>query len=543
MSNDLSRRSFLAGAGLVTAGAAAALAAGCSSAPEAPAPAAGEGTGLSPVDPDAVAATEECDIVVVGSGSAGTYAAVRAAERGARVVWLEKNASRGGTSAVTEGLCAPNTQAQLATGGETDLQAFYESEMSWHNWGCVSDVVWAYLNNAGKAIDWALEQGALLTYVGEPEAPMYICMGENGWVNMGTGMLSPLWDYGDTLPNLDLRLKTPAVGLVMEGEKVAGVYAKSPDGSITQINAKAVVIGTGGWGRNPAMVADRLPVPPDRVVFCGMDGQDGDGINMAIDAGACEHSRSAVMYGLSKVVGDPWDGITTVFTQWPPSFWLDTDGILPPGKCLPMVNHEGRRFYNETLAEECNTSRLNVCIASQPKVWTLFDQDHVDTYSVISDFNYGTGTAAGNFAESIAKSPSVVKADTIEELAKAMGVPPETLSETIESYNARILGEDDSHDPFGADPGYQTPLLTPPFYAAAIESNVYGSCGGIRTDGKMNAVHADGTPVEGLYIGGQDNGSFWYNDYPYGEHGGTGQAFCCTSGFVAAESACDALGI
>lgn len=486
-----------------------------------------------------VVATEECDIVVCGSGTAGTYAAVRAAELGARVIWLEKTGMKGGTSTIAEGTLAYNTTELMEAGMVTDLQAEFLGYMQWHNWGAYGPGIWCYLNNAGPAVDWAKTHGAKM-YAGD-YGSMYSCFSDEGaWIHNGEGMLQPLWAYGETLSTLDFRLNTPAVNIITEGGKVVGVYAKDERG-IIRINAKAVVLATGGFGKNPEMCAERLRVPAERVTFLGFDGQDGDGINMALAAGAVSQAPSSVMYGLSKIKDESWSSMLSVFTQWPPSLRYP----LETGKTLPMVNESGCRFYNETLADDCDTSRLNVALASQAKVFTLFDERHVQTYEgedKMNEFVTFMGVGGGELRASIESNKNVYKADTIEELADKIGVDRSALADTVADYNARANG-DGTPDPFGADASYMTPLETAPFYAAQAEACAYATVGGIRGDEDSRAVGVDGKPVAGLFVCGIDNGSLQYNDYPYGLHGGSGQGSCCATGFAAANAACKDLGL
>lgn len=546
---NVSRRQFLAGSGVLGIAAVGGLGlVGCAGTPKTPSTGGSSvaGGGLSApsssklidvVESD-VKNTEECDIVVCGSGSAGTYAAVRAAELGANVIWLEKTSNKGGTSTVTEGINAPNTKEQIDAGMVTDIDEQVCSFMGYHNWSAYEPGMRAYLENAGEAIDWAISHGAKLVGNG----PMYSCYDENGtWINMGTGMLTPLWEYGETFPNLDFRMETPAVNLIVENGKVVGVYAQDKGGDITRINAKAVILATGGFGRNDEMLAERLRVPSERVVFLGFDGQDGDGINMALSAGAAPQAPSAVMFGLSKVADESWDSIITIFTQWPPSWRIDPAETLPAGKCLPMVNQNGVRFYNETLVEECDTSRLNSAIASQELVFTLFDENHVKTYEGVEEFDYWTGIGKGELRSAIENNSKVYSADTIEGLAEAMGVDAATLAQTVADYNQMIA--EGTPDKYGADVTNLTPLETAPFYAAQIEACAYSTCGGVRGGIRAQAVDMDEHDIPGLYVCGLDNGSLYFNDYPYGLHGGSGQASACTTGFVAGKAACEEIGI
>lgn len=120
--------------------------------------------------------TEDADVVVVGSGSAGTFAAIRAAERGAHVIWLEKTTAKGGTSTITEGLTAFDGEQQRATGEASDLNGIYTALMDWHNWGAKTEAFQTYFDFSGKAVDWAVSHGASLGLQRKPQkAPLQPC--------------------------------------------------------------------------------------------------------------------------------------------------------------------------------------------------------------------------------------------------------------------------------------------------------------------------------------------------------------------------------
>ena len=554
MTKTVSRRDFLVGSGVLGSAVALAGLSGCSpnstgsashnlsatSSEEGISSEASKGPSrLLAVDESDVARTEECDVVVCGSGSAGTYAAIRSAELGARVIWLEKTNLKGGTSTVKEGTLAYNTKEQVEAGVVFEPQEEFVTYMKWHNWGAYGPGVRSFLDNSGQAIDWAIEHGAMMATSGY--GALHSCFDEDGnWVNNGEGMLKPLWAFGDTLENLDFRLETPAVNVIVEDGVVKGVYAQSGD-DIIRINAKATILATGGFGKNPEMCAERLRVPSERVVFLGFDGQDGDGINMALEAGAAPQAPSSVMYGLSKACGESWSSMLSIFTQWPPSYRYP----LELGKFLPMVNQNGERFYNETLGEDADTARLNVAIASQPKVFTLFNEDHVKAYEGeenLNNFVAFMGVGSGELRSAVENSDFVWSADTIEDLAGQIGVDATVLASTVSDWNSCATGGD-THDAFGADPAQMTVLENGPFYAVQVEACAYSTCGGIRGNYEARAVDADDKPIPGLFVCGIDNGSMQYNDYPYGLHGGSGQGAACTTGYVAANAACKDLGL
>lgn len=553
MKQSITRRSFLAGSAAVSGLAALGLA-GCSSPSKTSTADTGQQADASSITPSypayartvAVAEsdivrTDDADIVVVGSGSAGTFAAVRAAERGARVIWLEKTTAKGGTSAITEGLTAFDAEQQRATGESSDLDGIYTMLMDWHNWGAKTEAFQTYFDFSGKAIDWAISHGANLIYSGNPKKPHYSAAdAEGNWMNIGTGVLAPLWQYGEAMDNLDFRIGTPAVNIIVEDGAVKGVYAQEKNG-IVRINAKAVIMATGGFAGNVDMGREWLRVPADHIKFLSFEGQDGDGINMALAAGAARHAPTTVNYGLTTIEGAAWDSQLTIFTVWCPSWRVDMpDALLPAGKPLPFVNHAGVRFYNEAKLEELNTSMLNTAVASQKAAFAIFDADHVATYGGFGDFNYGTGISEGDFKTECENSASVFSADTLEGLAGQMGIDADTFVGTITEYNNHAA-TGTAPDTLGTKPDEKTPVLKAPFYAAKIVACAYGTNGGVSTDYWCRAVNGDEEVVEGLYAAGQDNGSMYFNDYPYGLMGGTCQGGACTTGFVCAESACDML--
>lgn len=147
MEKSVTRRNFLIG-GAAVSGIAALGLVGCSSTESSsgtPTAETGSDQVITPTYPayartldvteKDIVRTEDADVVVVGSGSAGTFAAIRAAERGAHVIWLEKTTAKGGTSTITEGLTAFDGEQQRATGEASDLNGIYTALMDWHNWG------------------------------------------------------------------------------------------------------------------------------------------------------------------------------------------------------------------------------------------------------------------------------------------------------------------------------------------------------------------------------------------------------------------------
>lgn len=523
---ETTRRNFfkisLAGAAaLSTAGVLAA----CSPQPDA----ASESEGQQAATPEATN-EESCDIVVVGSGTSGTCAAIRAAELGASVIWLEKTSAKGGTSIYTEAMAGINSDLQKAADISFDENSVYFDLMDYQDWGGLGKVVMAFVQNSGKTLDWIAEKGADVYAAPVPGYPAtkYLHMASvNGeYARIGEGILEPLWKAGEGMSNLDFRASTPAIGLVTDNGSVTGVYAQSEDGTITKISAKSVILASGGFASNQEMYEKYTQSPYELIKFWGLEGRDGDGINMGIEAGANTHALRCLSYSYGAVDGTTsFDDEVNVWFAWYP---------------LLTVNADGDRFMDETMALGEDTSKRNIALTAQTAAYVISDEAYVKQCDDLGAFNWGTGTTQGQLRESIEACSGMVKADTLEALADAIGVDAATLQASVDEYNAIAAGE--KEDGRFKTPGDALiPVKEGPFYAAKLIASGYGTIGGLTTNEKFQVTTEAGEVVSGLYATGTDNGSMYYISYPMAVMGGTLQGFGATSGRLAAENACEQL--
>lgn len=519
---DMTRRNFLAAAGVAGAGAFATLA-GCS----APAHRQKSSDASDGVVQDASAAnvveTVDVDVVVVGSGTAGTYAAVRAAENGANVLWLEQNQVRGGTSAITEGIATIGGYAMREQGLDLKLDQLYHDFMEFQSWGASPEVLSMYLTNNGPATDWAIDHGAKLQYSPMSEDTYWgsVCFDDEGnFLHMGEGMLQPLWDYGDTMSNLELRTGVTASDLVMQDGTVTGLLAEGGKGTI-QVNAKAVVLATGGFADNPDMMKQYVGAEEGEIVIVGMGGRMGTGVKMGLSAGGRMHGQSAMMYTFGAVEGaSGFNDIVNMVFCW--------DATL-------SVNEKGERFFNEAATVNDRTDFRNLSVRNQKTAWAVADAPYVNGIAEMGQVDYVTGKTEGDLMQEIESYDSIVSAQTLDELAEKMGVPADALKASVEHYNAIADGEPDPR--FGLTGEFAIPVLEAPYYAAKIVPSAYGTEGGPLTNDKMQVLSDEtGEPIPGLYVVGSDNGSMYHTNYPMHIVGGTAQGFAAASGFVAANT-------
>lgn len=521
---ELSRRSFLKGAlasGALAAGAGAL--AGCSPAsPAASAASASEAKGPQeaiwswelPEEPITnVTEEKEYDVVVVGCGLAGMCAAVAAAERGAKVVVLEKTGQR---NVRGMHIAAVDTSAQREAGIVIDKYKAARDIVRWDGKRLKEELLWLFMNHSGRAIDWCFD------ICKEHYPQMYLTMwdscyrGEDYFENPGVthifsgGPNSEKFLFNDDIADglmakgealgIEYVYNTPGVQLVKDGDyTVTGIIA-GEEGAYTKYTGK-VVLATGDYGSNEEMVKAYLPwvqrVHANIYSPAGMN--TGDGHVMGLKAGA------GMQMGHHGAMIHPQVG--------------------GPVYCFLRVNKHAKRYENEDIsAIGCSTS---IMMQPEQKAWCLFDANWID--DVIASLPYGGGLMwdqvfrewgapfdrereAASIERNI-ESGSVLKANTIEELAAAMEVDPGVLKATVARYNEIVeAGEDND---FGKRKELLFPITEPPFYASRMMTGLLTIPCGLSINEKMQVIAADQeTPIEGLYAVGNAGGDLFAQDYP-----------------------------
>ena len=129
---------------------------------------------------------------------------------------------------------------------------------------------------------------------------------------------------------------------------------------------------------------------------------------------------------------------------------------------------------------------------------------------------------------------SVFKGETIEELAEAAGIDVEGLKKTMSAYNEMAKAGEDTE--FFKDPAALFAVDQPPFYAFRLIPSWYSTLCGVKINGKIQVVNAEGKPIPGLYAGGLDSGEFFKDNYNHGFSGGC-SGYSYFTGFFAADKA------
>lgn len=424
--------------------------------------------------------TLEADVVVIGAGGAGMTAAITAAQAGKTVIIIEKAPIVGGnTSRATGGMNAAETKYQKEAGIEDSVELFIEDTMKGGYEKNNPVLVKTMAENSSDAIDFLDSIGAHLSDVGKAGGASvnrsHRPVDESGKILSVGSYLVPIFEQAAKDQNVTFYTETEATEIIMQDGKAVGVKATSADANYT-INAKAVILATGGFGGNLAMVESYKPELAGYVTT-NASTITGDGIKMAEAVGAN-------LVDMQEIQIHP----TVVQSNGA----LITESLRGDGAIL--VNNKGERFTNEVLTRDVVSA--NIIAEEGNSAWLIVDQKMFDDSNVIQGYvNKGY----------------MIEGATIADLAKAMEIDEATLTATIDNWVAMVKAGTDKD--FGRDDlaTVKYDLSTAPYYAVKIAPGVHHTMGGVEINEKTEVINADGNVILGLFAAGEVTG---------GVHGG-----------------------
>ncbi len=452
--------------------------------------------------------TYDAQVCVIAGGPAGLSAAVSAAEKGMKVVLLEKAAAVGGAANMGMGPLGIGTKYQKAQMVDITVEKAFNMFMEYTHYQVDARLVKRYFTQSASTIEWLESMGVefegAYRYFPQSECTWHIVksgqkIGPRAASFMNKGLYNKALELG-----VQFLLETRGLHIVKEDGAVAAVLAETSSGEKIRVNCKAAVIATGGAGANPEMIYKETGYTFGKDMFnFAIPGITGDGLRMAWEAGV-DHvpvrmEQAAMMVGVD---GLP-DSVSNIFFQ--PNL---------------LVNAFGKRFMNEEYMQ--NTTFLSNAISNQKDrtSYSIVDDSIVRDYirngvdvvsmvrpeSDVSDFYDGIKMAKENSYE------YPVVADSIEELAEKLGMDPDILKETVEEYNTFC----DTTDTQFFKPGrYLKPIYQAPFYANKIGPGAYGTVGGIRINENCEACDSDFYPIPGLYAAGADACNLYNDSYMF----------------------------
>lgn len=492
---------------------------------------------------------ETVDVVVVGAGGAGMTAAITATDAGKKVIVVESQPIAGGNSVrSTGGMNAAKTPYQdknefkeaagvektLATAAEkfadnetiTALAATVKSQWDAYQanpqgyFDSVElmeldtliggkgknnpELVKALAENSAAAIEWLASIGAEVKNVGAfggaSVKRIHRPVNADGKVTAVGAYIVPILEKNLQDRNVQFLFDTTANEIIMKDGKAVGIKATGKDGNKVTINAKSVVIATGGFGANAEMVEKYKPELKG-FATTNAEGAQGQGIDMATAVGAATVDMDQIQIH------------PTVHIEEDGNAHLITEGLRGDGAIL--VNAEGKRFYDEVSTRD----KVSAAIIAQPEksAWLVVDQSMVDKSAVIAGY---------------IKSGYTVTGATYEELAKAMGVDEATFVSTMNTWNQAVEAKSDAE--FNRT-SFANPLTAAPYYAIKITPAVHHTMGGIVINPKAEVLNEKGEVISGLFAAGEVTGGV----HGANRLGGNAVADFVVFGRISGQSAAD----
>ena len=472
------------------------------------------------VEKDAAAedSTVDADVVVVGAGGAGMTAAITAAAEGKSVVILESQSMVGGNSVrATGGMNAGKTVYQdenefgESAGVEKTLKTAAEkyadnetitalAKTVSEQWAAYQanptgyfdsvelmeldtmiggkgindpELVETLCANSADAIDWLDEHGITLhnvsSFGGASVKRIHRPVNAEGkTVSVGSYMI-PLLQENCEKAGVKMMLDTTATEILTDANGAAvGVKATGASGETVTVNAKAVVLATGGFGANLDMVVKYKPELKG-FMTTNAPGIQGQGIEMAEAIGAAT-------VDMDQIQIHPTVEANTAA--------LITEGLRGDGAIL--INEEGKRFIDEVGTRDVVSAAEIAQTGSYS--WLVVDQAMADASSVIQGY---------------IKKGYTVTGSTYEELGKAMGVDAAAFAETMEKWNGYVEAK---NDPDFGRTSFANPLNTAPYYAVKVTAGVHHTMGGLKINANTEVLNEKGEVIPGLFAAGEVTG-------------------------------------
>ena len=462
--------------------------------------------------------TVDADVVIVGAGGAGMTAAITAAAEGKSVVIVESQPMVGGNSVrATGGMNAGKTVYQdenefgESAGVEKTLKTAAEkyadnetitalAKTVSEQWAAYQanptgyfdsvelmeldtmiggkgindpELVETLCANSADAIDWLDEHGITLhnvsSFGGASVKRIHRPVNAEGkTVSVGSYMI-PLLEENCKKAGVQILLNTTANEILTDANGAAvGVKATGASGETVTVNAKAVVLASGGFGANLDMVVKYKPELKG-FMTTNAPGIQGQGIEMAQAIGAAT-------VDMDQIQIHPTVEANTAA--------LITEGLRGDGAVL--INAEGKRFIDEVGTRDVVSAAEIAQTGSYS--WLVVDQAMVDASSVIQGY--------------IKKGYTVTGA-TYEELGKAMGVDAAAFAETMDKWNGYVEAK---NDPDFGRTSFANPLNTAPYYAVKVTAGVHHTMGGLKINANTEVLNEKGEVIPGLFAAGEVTG-------------------------------------
>ena len=355
----------------------------------------------------------ETEVAVIGGGGAGLAAAVSAAELGAKVTIIEKMPRLGGNTLICGCLMNAYDEEAHAAAGD-DVEAGIAERIEWTYKGGNEegdmDLITRFVTESGPTFRWLRDEIGIEFY--EDDLDWYHMPVEQN----GVGFIRPLQEKAEAL-GVESFLNAKAVEILTgENAEVTGVVAETPEGKLTVMASKGVILSTGGCASNFAMVHELDDRYDDIRLTTNGVSSTGEGFALAEEIGADTVNMNSIQ---AVPFASPGTGQV--------DYGLDTANTI-------FVNSQGKHFMDEE-------SKRDVAVAA------IREQDSIIYYSIGDAKDWPTMDTVNGLGYTIGQVMEDKKcyvADTLEELAEMIKVDADTLIATVDEYNRMVENAEDT---------------------------------------------------------------------------------------------------
>ena len=409
----------------------------------------------APEQPAMIGKTVNTDIVIIGGGPAGLAAAISAKEAGAdKVTIIEKLDILSGNGKFDMNFFDMiNSKAQKANGINDSVEAFIKDKSNPRD---TAERTRVQAEGAYVLDEWLRGMGINLNYNYGLRNHMAEADAYAG-AHIQDGLERKVKELG-----VDVRTGTKGLDFIMENGKVTGVKVQKKNLTY-DINAKAVIVATGGFSANKALLAKYAP-GSEKVETSNQLGATGDFVPV-FEKNGMKVENMEVLSVFKMIISKTRD-------------------LTGAGDGFVLVNKNGERFIDETKSG----LPMAYTILEQPesKVFYIYDQNlYESAYRLKKHVAQGLHT----------------KADTLEELAEKLEIPKDKLVATIDTFNKGVRGE--VKDPFREKAFTREFKNQGPYYGVQVESAIHMTKGGVAANEKAEVLYENGEIVEGLYAAGE----------------------------------------
>lgn len=406
--------------------------------------------------------------VVIGAGGCGLAAGLAAAEAGAGVLLIERDATPSGSTGMSTGLIPAAGTPEQSAAGIADTAALFAADIIAKAGQTDDALVHRIADESADTIAWLQRHGVPLTlvdgftYAGHSVRRMFGTPNRTGGELMAA-MLAAVEAAGATV----LGGAVVETLFVDAERRVTGIAYRRPDDSVEDVGCEVLILACSGFAGNSALVAETIPDIAG-APYHGHPGNRGDALLWGRALGAATgdvdayqgHGNLAAGYG--------------VVINWPT--------IIEGGF---QLNLNGERFYDESIGYSAAAAH----VSAQPGqiAWTIYDARIAGILDQFEDY------------QDARRAGAIVEADDIAALAAATKLPASAIAQTLDAVADASKGL--APDRFGRDFS-RVPSLCPPYRAVRVTGALLHTQGGLVVDRDARVLDADGRPFPNLFAGG-----------------------------------------